>query len=607
MLRRVLLYPSVLVVLLMLLASCAPPGEAPAAPAAPAAGGEAAAPAAAAPADIPDVPRERTLVMAGLGGEHFGGFTDIDIFNYYTPGLSRSGFTQACTEGLFYYNMIGDDFIPWLAESYEFNEDNSEVTVKLRQGAKWSDGEPFTANDVAFSTNLLLNNPDLFYAGQIIDTVESVEVIDDQTIKFTLTGPNPRFVFEVLTFHADLGVPLVAPEHVFADVDDVATFKNYDPDQGWPLCTGPYKLVYSDVQQKIWDVRPDWWAAEIGFQPLPQVERLVFLPGMDENTMVQMIINNEIDLAFSFTATNMELAQSQNPQITTFSDQPPYGFLDWWPMGLGFNTTVAPFDDPEIRWAISYAIDRDEIINFAFKGTTTATRLPYPGFAGMDPYFEAVADLLEQYPTTEFNPAKTEEIMTAKGYAKDGEGFWAKDGERITFEIITFPQHPSATPQVPIVTEQLRRAGFDASFLLPADFATRIQTGQAVAYLWGHGGSMNDPYRTMDLYHIRHVLPNGESIPFTNLYRWSNQEFSDIVDQMRPLASDDPRLKELFHQALEIWLPNLPDITLTETVILLPRNTTYWTNWPTPENDYVHEGFWHRTAMLLWVNLQPVQ
>jgi peptide/nickel transport system substrate-binding protein len=347
-------------------------------------------------------------------------------------------------------------------------------------------------------------------------------------------------------------------------------------------------LVYTDVQRKIWDLRPDWWGAETGFQPLPRVERLVFLPGMDENTMVQLISNNEIDLAFSFTAQNMELAQSQNPAITTFSDEPPYGFLDWWPIGLGFNTTIPPFDDPDIRWAISYSLD-------------------YPAYPGLQPFMDSIADLLEQYPTTEFNLDKAAEIMEGKGYTKDGEGFWVKDGERVTFEIITFPQHPSATPQAPIVTEQLRRAGFNASFLLPADFVTRVQTGSAVAFLWGHGGSMRDPYATLErVYHMKHFKPTGEAAT-TNYYRWQNQELSDITDQMTSIAEDDPRLHDLFRQAMEIWLPNLPDIMLTETVILLPRNTTYWQNWPTPDNDYVHEGFWHRTAMLLWVNLEPVE
>jgi peptide/nickel transport system substrate-binding protein len=144
-----------------------------------------------------------------------------------------------------------------MGESYEFNEDFSEVTVKIRQGVEWSDGTPFTANDVAFSLNLLLANPDLNYAGEIVSTVASAEAIDDLNVRITLTGPNPRFVFDKLTFHADLGVPLVAA-HVW-EGQDPATFTNYDPEQGWPLCTGPYELVYTDVQRKIWDLREDWW------------------------------------------------------------------------------------------------------------------------------------------------------------------------------------------------------------------------------------------------------------------------------------------------------------------------------------------------------------
>ncbi len=76
---------------------------------------------------IPDVPRNRTLIMAGLGGEHFGGFTDLGNYNSFAPTISRSGWTQAATEGLFYYNMLGDDFIPWLATDYQYNADYTQL------------------------------------------------------------------------------------------------------------------------------------------------------------------------------------------------------------------------------------------------------------------------------------------------------------------------------------------------------------------------------------------------------------------------------------------------------------------------------------------------
>jgi peptide/nickel transport system substrate-binding protein len=543
--------------------------------------------------------------MAGLGGEHPGGYTDVDNFNPYTPGISRSGLYQAATEGLFYYNMIGDEFIPWLAESYEYNADFTEVSVKLRPGVAWSDGTPFTAGDIAFTLQMLAQQPELTNGAEVNRRVGDIEVVDDQNLTIALNSRDPHFIFDILTFRADIGVPIV-PEHVWRD-QDPTTFRNYDPEQGWPLGTGPYRLVASTVEQKSWDRRDDWWAAETGFHDLPQIERLIFLPGMNEITMAQMLIANEIDMAFSLTPANMTTVQAQNPQIITHSDQAPFGYMDWWPIGLGVNHMREPFGDPEIRWALSYALNRDEILQFAFSGMNAVTALPYPDYPGLKPYLDSLQDLLEQYPTLEYNLTKTDEIMTSKGYSKDGEGFWVKDGQRLAIEIVTFPQHPSTTPAVPIVTEQLRRAGYDATFVLPADFATRIQNGETTAWLWGHGGSMKEPWKTLDLiYHMRWVVPIGEQA-FGNFYRWENQEFSDIVDEMGTLESEDPEVTTLFQQAMEIWLRELPDIQLHHTVILVPMNTTYWTNWPNPQNTYIHEGFWHRTALQLFLNLQAVQ
>ncbi|HEY3061526.1 MAG TPA: ABC transporter substrate-binding protein [Chloroflexota bacterium] len=556
---------------------------------------------------VPDVPRNRTLIMAGLGGEHFGGFTDLGNFNSFQPGLSRSGWTQAATEGLFYYNMLGDDFIPWLAEGFTYNADYTQLNVAIRAGAEWSDGQPFTARDVVFTLGLLQRNPDLNAAASDIGRlVSSAQAVDDRTVQINLTQPAPRFHWDYLTFRADVGIPIV-PQHIW-EGQDPSSFRNFDMSKGWPIGTGPYKLVSEDVQQRIWDVRPDWWAAKTGFRPLPQVTRLVFLPGMNEITMAQMMIANQIDMAFSFTPANMKLVQGQNPKVITHFDRPPYGFMDWWPIGLGFNTEIRPFDDPDIRWAMSYAIDRDEIVAFAFQGFSQTAALPFPPYPGLQKYMDGVSDQLQTYPTLKYDPAQTEAIMGRKGYTKDGEGLWVDgSGQRITFQIVTFPQHPSATPIAPIVTQQLKRGGFDASFLLPADFVSRITTGDAAAFLWGHGGAMKDPYKTLDLYNARYVKPTPQPIFFTNMYRWSNSAFSELVDQMSRLPEDDPAVMPLWQQAMQNWLPALPDIPLIQTVIALPMNSTYWTNWPEGDHPYIHEGFWHRTGLHIFLNLKPTQ
>src|SRR5207302_10456329 len=174
-------------------------------------------------------------------------------------------------------------------------------------------------------------------------------------------------------------------------------------------------------------------------------------------------------------------------------------------------------------------------------------------------------------------------------------------------QIVTFPQHPSATPVAPIVTQQLKRGGFDASFLLPADFFSRITTGDAVAFLWGHGGAMKDPYKTMDLYNARYVKPTPTPIFFTNLYRWSNKTYSDLVDQIGTYPEDDPAVMPLWQQAMATWLPELPDIPLIQTVIALPMNTTYCTNWLAGDHPYIHEGFLHSTALHIFLHVKPAQ
>jgi len=175
--------------------------------------------------------------------------------------------------------------------------------------------------------------PELTLAGDLKKRVKSVTVVDEQNFKVALNTTDPQFVFDIFTFRADVGLHIM-PQHVWQG-QDPKTFKFYDPDRGWPIGTGPYKLVGATIQQKIWDLDPNWWAAQTGFQPLPKVERMIFLPGMNEITMAQMLVTNEIDQAFSLTPGNMRLVQSQNPKIITSNDKPPYGYMDWWPIGLG--------------------------------------------------------------------------------------------------------------------------------------------------------------------------------------------------------------------------------------------------------------------------------
>jgi peptide/nickel transport system substrate-binding protein len=158
----------------------------------------------------------------------------------------------------------------------------------------------------------------------------------------------------------------------------------------------------------------------------------------------------------------------------------------------------------------------------------------------------------------------------------------------------------------PVISEQLKRQGVDASFSLPPDFDSRFQKGQYLGALYGHGGSVNDPYHTLRLYQSVSVAVPGAHL--VNFAKWKNTAYDKIVDEVFVTnMQDTARLLALFRKAMEIWIPELPDIPLTYNYHRIPMNTTYWKNWPTAENPYVNGAFWHLTyAMVLW-NLQPTQ
>jgi peptide/nickel transport system substrate-binding protein len=545
------------------------------------------------------VPRERTLIL-GLNQ-----MQDYDAFNPFIPGVVSSTGSNFLFEPLYYYNAFSEEnnLIPWIAESHQYNEDYSEVTIKIRDGVKWSDGMPWTAADVVFTINMLkANAPELILSTDMKTWVKEAVVVDPLTARIVLTAPNPRFLFSYFTDCFVNGVRIV-PEHIWKD-KDAKTFKNLDLAKGWPVVSGPYKLAASMPEQRVWDLRKDWWAVAVGFQSLPKVERIIYLPFGNEAKWVQQLLSNEIDSSVDLRPVNIKSVLDQNPKISTWTGrEPPYGYLDWWPLSLGFNNLEAPFDDPEIRWAVNYAINRQQVIDVGWQGAGKFTLHPYPEYPPLMRYIDEIEDLFDKYQLNTYDPSRSAEIMQRKGWQKDEGGFWSKEGERFKMVVDVFPN--LFQDFTPVLIEQLRQAGFEASFRATNDAYTRMTQGTARAFVMGHAASVRDPYFTLRLYHSRFVQPTGTAAEY--FWRWRNPEFDTIVDRMAGVSPDDPELVELFRQAMDIWMAELPSIPLVQWYHRIPHNETYWENWPTAENPYVNSAYWHRTWLLVLLNLQPAQ
>jgi peptide/nickel transport system substrate-binding protein len=486
--------------------------------------------------------------------------------------------------------------IPWLATGYEYNADFTAVTITLRDGVTWSDGTPFTAGDVVYTVKMLqANAPDLVYAIDMQTWVAEIVATDDLTVDITLTSAHPRFMTQFFIYHFDKGIILV-PEHIWSE-QDPKTFTDLDIAAGNPVTTGPWKVVLSEPAQRIFDRRDDWWAAASGFHALPAPERLIVLPGTDETKMVQMVINNEVDLTIDLRPNNITAVMQQNPNVSTWTgSEPPYGYLDWWPVSLQLNCMQVPFDDPEIRWAINHTINREQIVQFGYQGAGEGTTLVFPRFPAIEAYTSTIQDQFDSIDS--FDLAKTDEIMTAKGWAKNGDDFWEKDGEVFKLPIYSLILFQDITP---LLVEQLRQGGFDSTFeiIVGPEFADAVNGGTVPAWILGHGGGTRGPYETLNLYHSRYSMPIGTRAQ--QPFRWVNEEFDAITDEMSVTGEDDPLIAEQFKEAMTIWIADLPDLPLVQWFHRIPTNTTYWDNFPSAENPYINGAYWHRTAPL-WVN-----
>jgi peptide/nickel transport system substrate-binding protein len=159
-----------------------------------------------------DVPREETVIFDIDGGK----VLTPDVWNPFSVGNRRDhGFHQAMIEPLFILNYETGEFVPWLGVSFTANDTLDEWTLKLRDGVKWSDGEPFTADDVVFTINLLLdpNNAVLSDAAALQQWVDTVTKVDDLTVDFKLKQSNPRFELDYFSVKIWGGVNIV-PKHI---------------------------------------------------------------------------------------------------------------------------------------------------------------------------------------------------------------------------------------------------------------------------------------------------------------------------------------------------------------------------------------------------------
>lgn len=549
----------------------------------------------AAPAAVGDSERAETVIVKAFRAP------DAQIGNVYidsSDAFVSDGVHQLILEPLFYANYTSEELEPWLATGYEYNDDNTVVTITLREGVTWADGEPFTADDVVYTMEQILGAEAPYRAANIQASVESATAVDPQTVEITLKAPNPRFVQNELAYFIYTANFIPLPKHIF-EGEDFQTFAFFDPEQGLPLGTGPYTLESINQDRSVLVRNDEWWAAETGFAELPAPRQVIFsLPG-PEDSLISELASGDIDWAghYGLSPSGAEAALAQNPDLQS---------IDWndpCPWSLTVNTTQAPWDDPEMRWALNYSLQKDQFSAlFNQPAEPTPARSTFPEYAALTELLDANADLFETYDTVTYDPDRAASILQDKGYEQQNGTWVGPDGQPLTVRLSIFnatAMGAAWTNAEQLLIQNLEDAGFTVESQA-GDFGPVVDArtaGEFDIQTWFECGSVTDPWSTLQRY-------AGES-GTDNPGGWNNDEYNELVAQIGELTPGDPQVAELTRDALEIFLRELPVIPMAQRPEPLVTNTAFWTGWPTNDNQYAVPASWAMTFHRVVTKLEP--
>jgi ABC-type transport system substrate-binding protein len=567
---------------------------------------DAAAPVAASdivPASLAEVPRNQTAVLGwGVAGGSSIGTTNPWVL----PGYTHQEGNNLMWEPLMYFGIYKNEYIPWLADSMEYTDDTfTKLEIKLSPEAEWSNGTPVTSADVVYTFEGQIQYETLPYHTQFEDLVDTVTAVDELTVEVTFKAPAPRFKFEVLTEKFDTGIPIVPAGYLSEQEDPTKA-----PGRDEIPHSGPYDIIAWNTNQKIFDLRPNWWAVKAGRIAEPAVKRVVVVNILNQpvDTVAQRVVNNEFDSSVDMRAQIIGTILEQNPDVQSWTGgESPYGYLDWWPNSLWMNTQLAPFDDPNVRKAVSLAVNRELIDEILYEGAKIATIYPFPLYPNLQAFADSPEVKAEEakYEPGKFDPEESARLMEAAGFTMNGEGLWEKDGETLDATIQAFESiHGDIAP---VLAEMLRNAGFDANVNFGTDAYQNMVDGKAGLYMFGHGASLFDPFEALNLFHGKYSGAIGSGAGNNRFSRYSNPEYDAILDSISSLDSSDPKFIAGAAQALGIYWRDTIDVPVIQWLHRIPYNNHYWTNWPSATNVGMgtNGAFWAHTGMLVIAGLTP--
>ena len=628
--RRLMVLLGLLVVASLVLSACAPaPGGG--APAAEEPAAEAPAAAEQPSAGLGDLPRNETLIADILTGR----VGSPDDFNNWVGWKWRDrGMQNLANEPLWSVDFATGEIINGLATGDPvYNDDFTQVTIPLREGVTWSDGEPFTSADVVFTVETLMAHEGFGDNTFFVENVKSVSAPDEYTVAFELNQPNSRFHTKFLD---RWGCTWIMPKHIWESVEDPVTFK-FNPFVG----TGPYKLHSFDPSGfwTIWEKRADWDKSPTGMMfGEPKPTYIVFQNFADEGAKILAQLTHQADV-LGVSSDGLQAVLQQCDTCRAYRRDWPYVVNnDPAQTGITFNTAKAPYDNKDVRWALLLAIDIADYMGIAVDGTGALSPVHIPSLSNYpDDFIKPMIPWLEEftldigngetfqpfdvnasqriveyakgrghevsddpaelgnlfgYGWYKYAPDVAEKLLVKNGFSKNADGKWLlPDGTPWQIACLSGTQAVNHDfRNCAAAVQAWKRFGIDASQYPSEANSSLNATGDfdvsgnwPAQEPWGAGP---DLYRVLDWWNSGYIKPLGETTS-GHPSRWSSPEMDAVIEKLRNTdPTDYQAVVDVGIEGLKIAIEEMPGIPTYGYVGFVTWDEQYWTNWPGAENPY---------------------
>jgi len=489
--------------------------------------------------------------------ENVAGITN---FNPLSPNATSRTYFY---EPLMIRSSMNCEMVPWLATEFEWTSETTLVFT-IRDGVTWSDGEPFTAEDVAFTLNLKKEFPGADDIGLWNETfgapAESVTA-EGNLVTIEFSGLAAAKFDSLITAK-------IFPQHVWGEVGDPVEHVDEEP-----VGTGPFTVGSYNGRRLVLARREDYWQAD-----KVAVEELVLEGNYDATNAALKLAAGELDAYWG---------EIPNPEQAFASKDPENNHFWYAPAGatvLTYNLTKAPFDDVAFREAVSQGIDKDEISAKATYGvmapaSQTGLKLPYA--ENLLP--EAYAG---QETVIPFDTAKAEELLEAAGYTKGSDGFRTlPDGTAFAPKFIVQAGWIDYQAAADVIVRNLQAMGINASVQTspPEAVDQNKKDGDfdmLLEYL--HGGC--EVARNLGSKLSSDQIPTEDTV-FANVGRWEDPESDAIVEELSG-ETDPEAQKELTGQLVDVMMTQFPVTALFYAPARMIYRTDKAEGWPSEEDPY---------------------